>query len=133
MVAGHEVHVQPLAIVHNHRARVRGVLVQPDRELPIVHLGLPDDFAVVLVDAEHGLEHLLFIRRGEINAPAHHRRRAVALARDRRFPNDIFRLTPLCRQSVDERRLAVRGEAAPVRPICGCKLGFSGQAVGQAG
>ena len=132
LVSDHKVHEQPLAIVHHHCPGMRGVRVQPNRELPLVHLRLPNDLAIGLVDAEHSLKHFILIRRGEINALPHHRRRAVAPARDRSFPNDIFRLTPLRRQSIDEQRLAVGGESAPVRPIGGGKLGFGSQAVGQA-
>ena len=49
LVADHEVHIQPLAIMNHGRPGVRRVLVQAHRKLALVHPGFPDRFAGRLV------------------------------------------------------------------------------------
>ena len=132
LVADHEVHIQPLAIMNHGRPGVRRMLVQAHRKLALVHPGFPDRFAGCLVQADYRLVHLILFRRGKINAVAHQRRRAVAPAGDRCFPDDVFDLAPLGRQTFHKPGLPVGGQPTPVRPVGRGKFRFRSQATGQA-
>jgi hypothetical protein len=69
------------------------------------------------IQAEDGLGLLELIRRGQINAISHHRRRPVTAPGEGRLPEDVLVFSPLGRGSLTGRGDAVSGRSAPSWPV----------------
>lgn len=91
-----------------------------------VNFGLPNDFPIRAVETEDGLVLLRAVAGGEVNAIAHHRRRAVSTAGQGSFPQNVFGLAPLHWWILSRRGDAVAGWPTPRGPIGG-RNGNSGR------
>ena len=88
-------------------------------------LGFPEGFAVLPVEAEHGLDLTIVVGGRQEHLVSHHGRRAVSAAGNGGFPEDVFRFAPLQGRLLPRLGDAVAGRPAPPRPV-GCGDGDGG-------